>query len=173
MKHFSLPRRVNFVAFLICVGLIIEGGYLQFVEGLEPCVLCVLQRLVFFILALQFFIGALHNATRIGARIQGTAIFLVSSLGIALAGRQVWLENQPIGKVPTCGLDLTALWHLLPFREIFKIVLNGSPDCAKVTWRFLSYSIPQWAITFFCLFAVLGIWQIFYKRNTFIHGRNT
>src|SRR5262249_30579467 len=41
------PRRIAYVlAFGVCAGLIAYALYLQYVDGLEPCPLCVFQRVV-------------------------------------------------------------------------------------------------------------------------------
>jgi disulfide bond formation protein DsbB len=39
-------------------------------------------------------------------------------------------------------------------------VFRGEGDCAKVVWKFLGLSIPEWALLWFVLFAVAGLYVL-------------
>jgi protein dithiol:quinone oxidoreductase len=61
-------RNGNLVGFLVCTGMLAFGYYLQFVAGLEPCPLCIIQRLLLFAVGVAFLAAALHHpAGRVGA----------------------------------------------------------------------------------------------------------
>src|SRR5690348_154529 len=62
-------RPGNLIGFLICAGLIAFAYYLRFARGLEPCPLCMIQRVVFAAMGIVFLAAAIHHPRRIGARI--------------------------------------------------------------------------------------------------------
>ena len=41
-----------------------------------------------------------------------------------------------------------------PIAQILPKVFKGEGDCAKVTWKFVGLSIPEWALVWFALFIV-------------------
>src|SRR3990167_9914575 len=89
-------RLINFTAFLFCCFLIAAALYFEFHEGLEPCALCILQRLAVVALGFIFLVATLHNPKTItGRRVYGTLEILVALAGIAAAIRQIWLEFHP------------------------------------------------------------------------------
>src|SRR5258706_14098909 len=107
-----LSRRIgNLVGFLVCAGMLAFGYYLQFVAGLEPCPLCIIQRLVLFAVGVAFLVAALHHpAGRLGAGLYGGVIAFIAAIGIAVAGRHVWLQHLPPEKGAARG---PAPHHLL------------------------------------------------------------
>ena len=81
-----------FLGFLACAGLLAYAIYLQLHDGLEPCNLCIFQRVAFAALGIVFLIGALHGPKRpAGRKSYGIAALLAALAGIAVAGRQVWV----------------------------------------------------------------------------------
>ena len=76
MIRLLLTRRIgNLVGFLVCAGMLAFGYYLQFVVALEPCPLCIIQRLLLFAVGVAFLIAALHHpAGRLGAGLYGGVI---------------------------------------------------------------------------------------------------
>src|SRR5258707_2343345 len=97
MISFFLSRRIgNLVGFLVCAGMLAFGHYLQFVAGLEPCPLCIIQRIVLFAVGVAFLVAALHHpAGRLGAGLYGGVIAFFPAVGIAGAGRHLWLQHPP------------------------------------------------------------------------------
>lgn len=51
----------------ICAAMLGFGLYLQHVVGLEPCPLCIFQRVAFIALGAVFLVAALHGPGRTGA----------------------------------------------------------------------------------------------------------
>ena len=138
--------------FIICSSLLGFGLYLEHVVGLEPCPLCVFQRVAFIVIALLALIGAIHNPQKLFERIY-TGLMLIASLcGAGIAGRQIWLQHLPEDKVPECGPGLEYMLDAFPFTDALRMILSGSGECAEVQWTFLSFSIAEWSIVCFtCL----------------------
>ncbi len=66
--------------------------------------------------------------------------------GIALAIRQIYLQNLPLELVPTCGPDIEYLLETLPVLEVFMLAIKGDGNCAEVLWSFMGISIPGWTL---------------------------
>lgn len=150
-------RIVNFGAFAICVGLMAYALYLQHGTGLEPCPLCVLQRLAVIGLGVVFLVAALHNPGRTGASVYGLLLAFIALLGVAVAGRHVWLQHLPPEDVPACGPGLEYMLEELPLAQVLTKVFSGSGECADVDWLFLGLSMPTWVLIWFVILGVAGI----------------
>jgi len=151
-------RAGNLAGFIACSGMLAFGYYLQFAVGLEPCPLCILQRIMLLATGLVFLIAALHNpARRMGARIYGAAIALCALTGAAIAARHTWIQHLPEDQRPACGPSLDFMLSTFgPVKSIGRI-LRGSGECGKVDWTLLSFSIPEWTLAAFLLFAVFAV----------------
>ena len=154
-----MPRRrlAFFLGFVVCAGLMAWAFYLQYGEGLEPCPLCMLQRVVVVAIGLVFLVGAFHEPGRLGAWMYALVLLLLSGIGAALATRHVWLQSLPKDQVPACGMGLSYMLESMPFLDVIRRVLEGSGECADKAWVFLGLSIAGWTLAFFVSIAFVGI----------------
>lgn len=151
-------RTINFIGLIICFVLTAISFYLEFHVKLEPCPLCIIQRFLFIILGFLFFFG-LFLKSQNKHSVYYFFIFFISAIGAAIAARHVWITTLPPDKVPSCGASLHYMLEVLPVSQAIQMIFQGTGDCAKVTWRFLSLSIPEWSVIFFILLAGIGLWQ--------------
>jgi len=150
-------RRVAFaLGFLVCAGLMGWAFWLEHIEGLSPCPLCMFQRVAVVAIGLIFLVGTFHNPGRVGAWVYAGLLFVASAAGAALATRQVWLQALPKDQVPACGMGLSYMIDTLPFVDVIRRVLEGSGECAEKGWVFLGLSIAGWTLAFFVAIAVAG-----------------
>jgi len=159
------PRTLFLFIFLICAGLMSFGLYLQYYQGLEPCVLCMVQRLFFTLLGLTALIAFLHNPGRTGIRVYAFLTALFSACGAGIAARQIWLQHLPPDKVPECGPDLFFMLESYPLTEALMTALQGTGDCAEVVWTFLGFSIPEWAIVIFVGIFLASVFMILKRQR--------
>lgn len=160
MTGLLFSRRIgNLAGFLACAGMLAFGYYLQFLVGLEPCPLCIIQRLLLLAVGIGFLAAAVHHpAGRVGAGLYGGAIALFAVLGIAVAGRHVWLQHIPAEQRPPCGPALDFLLSTFGPIEGLARVLRGSGECGAVDWTLLSFSIPEWTLAAFVAFIAWAVW---------------
>ena len=142
----------------VCVALLGFGLYLQHVEGLEPCPLCVFQRVAFIALGLVFIIAALHGPGKTGAAVYGVFGGLIAAIGAGIASRHVWLQSLPPDQVPACGPGLSYMLEQYAVTRMLEKVLSGSGECAEAGWRFLGLTIPGWSLIWFVLLGVALLW---------------
>jgi disulfide bond formation protein DsbB len=164
---FGLIRKINLAALLVCCLLLAISGYLQFYKGIVPCPLCVIQRLAILVLALVFFVGTLYSHTRsLTAKVHSMAIMLFAGIGAGAAIRQIWLQHLPVDQLPaSCGPDLGYVLSNFPLFQALQLIFAGTGECAKVTWRFLDLTLPEWALMFFLIFIGLSIFQLVRKEG--------
>ncbi len=156
----TIPRRwVNLGGLLLCAGLLGFAYYLQFFRDLEPCPLCVLQRVAFLTLGVLFLAAAIHNPGRAGSRVYGALIMLAGLAGIVTAVRHLWLQNLPPDHVPDCGPGLEYMLEVFPLTETLRMVFTGAGECAEVVWSLLGISVPGWALVWFLILTGAGAFR--------------
>src|SRR5260221_10526558 len=108
MIKFLASRRVgNLAGFLLCAGMLAFGYYLQFIVGLEPCPLCIVQRILLFAAGVAFLVAALHHpAGRLGARLYGGGVAFIAAIRIPVAGGHAWLAQLAPQERAACGAPL-------------------------------------------------------------------
>ena len=144
------PRRIAYLlGFAVCAGLIGYALYLQYGAGLEPCPLCVFQRICVIGMGIVFLVAAIHNPGRTGATGYALLQLAIGGTGAGLAARQVWLQSLPKDEVPACGMGLNYMLDTLPLTDVVRKVLEGSGECAEKGWEFLHLSIAGWTLVFF------------------------
>ena len=158
-------RNLLLTGFLFCVLLIAYALYTQYVLGLEPCPLCILQRVAVIALGLSFLFMALRPPqTKQSKFFASLLVMIVSSVGVGIAARHVWLQNLPPDKVPGCGPGLDFMMANFPLSEVFQMVFSGSGECAEISWSFAFLSMPAWVIIWLIFLGSYGVWTIYQGR---------
>ena len=149
-----MSTRIYFlVGFLAAGGALGFAYYLQYVHGLEPCPLCIFQRVAMAGVGVFCLIGWLHGAQGVAHRIYAGLACLSAVIGAAIAARHVWLMHLPPDQVPACGPGLGYLVDIMPLTEVLATVLRGDASCAEVKGAFLGISLPAWTGVYFVLLA--------------------
>ncbi|QDE38638.1 disulfide bond formation protein B [Luteibacter pinisoli] len=152
MNPLAWSYRSRYLAgFLVCAGLMGFALYAQYEMHLDPCPLCIFQRIAVCIMGLVFLIGGLHAPVRKGARATYAILAtLGGAWGIATAGRHLWLQTLPADQVPACGPGLGYLFDAFPFMKMLKLAFTGSGECAKVE-PILGVPMPGWTLLWFII----------------------
>lgn len=150
-------RAPFFFAFALTAGLLGFGYYLEYAKGLEPCPMCMMQRLAFLGVAAIGLIAALHGPQGAVRRFYGVLIALPAGIGGAVATRQIWLQHLPADRVPECGPGWNYMIDAYPLADVIRQALRGTGDCAEVSWTFLGRSIPEWSVIWFALLFIGGL----------------
>ena len=145
------------LGFLACVALLVYAIYLQLHDGLEPCNLCIFQRIAFAALGLVFLVGGLHGPRAGGRRVYGLLLGLAALGGIAIAGRHVWIQMFP-SPTASCGVPLSFMRETMSTSDVIRKVMTATGNCGDIDWTFLGLSMPWWSLVWFVL---LGAWGLF------------
>lgn len=163
MPHPS-SRILFFLISLFCVLAMAYALYAEYGLKLDPCPLCIFQRLAVIGVGVVAFLAGLINPRSLGRKIASALIVLVALSGAAVAGRQLWLQHLPADLVPTCGPGLNYMLETLPFATVLEKVLSGDGECAVVDWRFLGQSMPFWVLVFFIAVIICMLFQLFRRQ---------
>lgn len=157
----TLPNKrvLNFVGALICAAMMGFALYAQHVLLLDPCPLCILQRIAVILLGLLFLFAALHNPGRSGGRIYSALMSLAAIAGASVAAWQVRLQHLPADEVPSCGPGFGYMVENFPLKDVLGMIFKGSGECAEVAWRFLGLSMPTWVVIALLGLGVAGVWN--------------
>ncbi|MFD2230318.1 disulfide bond formation protein B [Alkalimarinus sediminis] len=159
-------RLLNLLLFLACSSLMAFAFFLEYIKGLEPCPLCMSQRIVVITIGVLALIAAIHNPAKVGTKIYGVLLMLVAGIGAGLSSRQLWLQSLPADEIPACGPGLSYIvdnMEYFPMQEVLTMMLSGTGDCAEVQWVFLGLSIPGWTLVVFISIGLMGLFQLLRK----------
>ncbi len=159
IKRLSL-RQINFVCFLICSMLSIFAFCVQYIFNVQPCLLCIIQRILFITMAIVFLIATLHNPKRRGLQVYGWITLLVGLLGIVVAGHQVLLQMSPSETPQVCVPGFSYILSNLSIGDAIKVVLRGTPDCSKIGLTFFGFSMAVWSLFFYIILVIVSVMQI-------------
>jgi disulfide bond formation protein DsbB len=165
MNPFHWSFRAQFTAgFLVCAALLGYAYYVQFQLGIEPCPLCIFQRIALIVVLLMFLTGAIHNPGRIGRRAYSLLLLAGASAGAAIAVRHVWIQHQPRDPMAGCAPGWNYMISNFPISKTLQMAFTGLADCAEVNWTFAGLSMPAWTLVCFVLIGAGALWAGFGRR---------
>ena len=142
--------------------------YIEKMYDLEPCPLCIMQRLCTFLLGFACFISfGLASLKR--ARTIAFFQVVIAILGIYFASRQLWLQELPAADGQMCMPALETLANKISFVNLIKTFLWGATDCSEITWRGFGLTMPAWALIYFIVMTLInsilfGLLQFKYQK---------
>ena len=150
-------RLLNLAGFAVCAALLAYALYAQFRLGLEPCPLCIFQRIGVLLLGLAFLVAALHHPRGRGAYFYALLIGLCALATVGVAARHLYVQSLPPGSLPSCGAPLSVLLKFTPLWQVIRRVLTGSGECGEVNWSFLGLAMPGWVLLWALLLGAAGV----------------
>jgi len=157
-----MRRGLNALGLAVCVGLLGYAWYAQVQLGLEPCPLCIFQRIGVAALGVIFLLATIHDPKGWGARVYGVLLLLAALVTMGVAGRHLWIQHLPEGAVPACGASLSYMMKIFALTDVIRKVLTGSGECARINWTFLGLSMPGWVLL---AAAGLGLYGLYVNRG--------
>jgi disulfide bond formation protein DsbB len=133
-------RALNLAGGVICFAMLAYALYAQFSLGLDPCPLCIFQRVTIFALGVVFLAAALQHPRGAGRYVYGA----LATIG--LAARHLYIQSQPPGSIASCGAPLGVMLKYSPLTEVVRKVLTGGGECSEVNWRFAGLAMPAWVL---------------------------
>jgi disulfide bond formation protein DsbB len=165
MPKLPSARICNALLALVALLAMLVALYLQHYQGLEPCPLCVFQRVAVIGVGVVAVIAAVHGPQAWGQRVYAGVMALSALAGVVVAGRHVWLQHLPADQVPSCGPGLDFWIAALPWQQVVQQVFQGSGECAKVDWTLLGLSLPMWTLMLFVGLLLAALVQLVRRPN--------
>ncbi len=160
MLGFLSARQALLLVCVGSVGLLAYGLYLQHVEGLVPCPMCIVQRYALVLVALVAGLTALGKSR--AAHATGALLMLLAAgFGAFVAARQSWLQWYP-PEVVSCGRDFYGMIETFPLQRVIPMIFKGGGDCTAIDWTFLGGSIANWS--FLCFVGIGAVSLILLAR---------
>ena len=131
---------------------------------LEPCHLCIFQRLLFMLMALLAALTAALSHTgwrRFGARLTALIFLGLAALGSGAAAYQSWLQWQPPDEVSCVGgqpglIERLVEWLGQQSPALFMV----SGFCEDKQLAILGLSLANWALLIFVAALAAGAWAL-------------
>jgi disulfide bond formation protein DsbB len=158
-------RKGYILGFIVSFGVVALALYLQKLHNLEPCPLCIFQRIAFMVLGLLFLAAAIHNPANKCKKGYGVLQFIAAATGAGIALRHMWIQANPDKVFAECGAGFDYVYETLPFREFLTWVFKGTGECSTIDWTFLGLTIPQLSLIAFVGLAVYAIYLGFLKKK--------
>ncbi len=150
---------INLFASIILIALIVIAILMEIFLELKPCATCLIQRVIFAILALLFLIASVTFKYKKTYFTMHSMISGLSLTGMILAIRQSYFQLYP-DPLATCGIPFEYVLNSYPVLDIIKHIFNNSNNCQEVQWMLFGLSLPMWTIFCFLFFLVLSIYLI-------------
>lgn len=151
-------RATNLIIFLGCTALILIALYLEHMMGMEPCPLCMTQRIAVIAVGVVALLAFLHNPAKRGVRVYAVLGVLLAAGGAYFSSRQLWLQSLPPELVPACGPALEYMMDVFPFMDVLKAMLHGDGNCAEVDLLF-GVNLALWTLFAFIGMAAVNLFQ--------------
>lgn len=146
------------IGFVTCFAIVALALVIQTQYHLEPCPLCISQRIIFMSLGVLFLIAAfIPPATWLKKAF--TALQVLTALGGAgVAIRHWYLQANRESMIADCGVGFDYMFENFPLQKAFKLIFRGTGDCAAIDWTFLGLTLPQLGLISFLSMAAYAIW---------------
>ncbi|HEZ4905210.1 TPA: disulfide bond formation protein B [Neisseria meningitidis] len=152
-----LFRKAVWLLFAVSVCAFAGSLAAQYVLGMEPCVLCISQRLCVLATALSTAIVLMCRPRRRAGGLFGAVFISIPAVtGISVAAYQLWLQSLPPGTAPSCGAPWTFRLKGWSLFDWFEPVVRGFGNCAEPDYL-LGVALPVWSAAYF-LAVVLTVW---------------
>ncbi|MGN6843359.1 disulfide bond formation protein B, partial [Neisseria sp. P0021.S006] len=122
------------VLFLVVLSIFAACGSFisQYVLGMNPCVLCILQRLCVLAVGLLAIVTAFSSQSSKFARSLSALLIAAPAVyGAGVAAYQIWLQSLPPGTAPSCGAPWTFRLRDWPLFDWFEPIVRGFGNCAE------------------------------------------
>jgi disulfide bond formation protein DsbB len=150
-------KRSNIYAAILSFLMIVAALWIQLTYQLEPCPLCITQRIIFIVLGLLFVFFVWLPLNFFVRIIYLLAIGITSIAGLIFSARHVLIQQKYIMVPAECGIDLDYMFENFPLMEAFNLLFQGTGDCSKVDWTFYGLSLPMMAFLGYLFFLIYAL----------------
>jgi disulfide bond formation protein DsbB len=150
-------RTGYFLGFAASFGLVAFALYIQARDHLEPCPLCISQRIAFMALGTAFLAAMLHNPTGLWRKLHGGLQCVIAATGIGIALRHIWIQRHPEEVMSECGAGFDYLFERFPMQKALQLIFQGTGECSAIDWTLLGLTIPELSLAAFAGLALYAL----------------
>ena len=160
MKNLFSGKSGYILGSIACFATVALALVIQTKYNLEPCPLCITQRMFFIGLGVLFLIGAFVKPASILQKILAALQVLTAMGGAGWAIRHWYLQAHKGEIIADCGVGFDYMFENFPLKKMFTLIFKGTGDCAAIDWTFLGLTLPQLALITFVAFGVYAAWLL-------------
>lgn len=134
--------------------------FAQYVLGMNPCVMCIQQRMALGGVAVLGLLALLLPRSFWGRTLAVLLVAAPAVFGLVIAVKQLYLQSLPLHLQPPCGAPWTFRWRNMPLFDYYEWFIRGSGACGEV-YKVLGVPLPMWSMLFFSLVLLLLVWAYF------------
>ena len=164
MQNFLTFKKINLFGSLLAFILVGLAVAIQTQFNLEPCPLCVTQRIVFIVIGCLFLLFSFIKPNQLIRFIHLMSLLIANIVGIVFASKHILIQSKWITVPAECGIDLDYMFENFPLTEAFSLLFKGTGDCSEIDWLFLGLTLPQLAFIAYIIFSILTLY-IYKKIN--------
>lgn len=165
MSDFFSARRLFVLAVLLVVAAMGSALYLQYVVGLAPCPLCVIQRMGYIAAAIFALLAALALRGGWLRPTLGSLAIISAIAGGGVAAWHAWLLAHPPESLG-CGRPFEWFSDDFPLVTWLPKLFRGDGDCLAVDWNFFGLGVPHLSVlTFLALIVLLSCGTVVAARE--------
>ena len=162
MQNFLSFKKINLFGSLLAFILVGLAVAIQAQFNLEPCPLCVTQRIVFIVIGCLFLLFSFFSPNQFIRFTHLTSLLIANIVGIIFATKHILIQSKWIIVPAECGIDLDYMFENFPLTEAFSLLFKGTGDCSEIDWVFLGVTLPQLALIAYIMFGALTFY--IYKK---------
>lgn len=157
MPNFFRTPHFPFVATgTVCLALVAGGVLMSQLLHLAACPLCIVQRMLYLLLALAGGCGIAVAGHPLARRFAALTMATIAGIGVFVAGYQVWIQR--FARDTKCAADMPWWERLVDWAgEQVPLLFQANGLCSDDTWKFLGLSIAEWSLAMFCVLLALAL----------------
>lgn len=155
LKTFSQQRLSWLLLLLFTAFFELCALFFQHVMLLQPCVMCIYERVAMLGIAAAALIGLIYPKNFV-LRITSLLMWILASAkGYLLATQHVEYQMNP-SPFATCDVFVQfPSWA--PLNQWADWMFEAYGDCSEIVWQWLELSMPQWLVIIYAANVVVGL----------------
>jgi disulfide bond formation protein DsbB len=159
---FHSPRQLFVVPIAIGLGLVGGGVVMAQMLGLAACPLCIIQRMLYLLLAAIALPGLMVG--RGGRVVVALLLAATAAAGVFVAGYQVWIQR--FAQEVNCSANQPWWERLVDWAgERAPLLFEANGLCSDPAWKFLSLSIADWSLLIFSGLFLFSLYALLRQRS--------
>ena len=159
MNYVTSFKQANILGAIIAFVMIISALAIQLTFNLEPCPLCITQRIIFIVIGALCILFALLPSNNAYIKLSHLISIIAAGLvGVIFSIRHIMIQAKIIEIPAECGIDLDYMFENFPLTEAVNLLFKGTGDCSEIDWTFFGITLPQMALLGYIFFITYTIY---------------
>lgn len=165
-KKTILKTTIIFSTFLI-----VAAYFFQHYMGLEPCFLCIVQRIcvigigisaTFLLIVESYYKNKKYKS--IFNLFGYLSYFFITIVGFLSASRQIYMQRFP-DPYASCGPGYEYILENSSLAKSIPQLFLATGNCSEIDWTFIGFSMAECMIPIFTTFIIIGLYLLFKKAD--------